>query len=48
MHQLEGSLMKKLSVAVVIALTAFAGFTSASAASGSTQQVAAPCCKQAI
>lgn len=40
--------MKKLSIVIVIAVTAFAGVTSASAASGSTQQVAAPCCKQAI
>ena len=37
--------MKKLSVAVVIVLTAFAGVTSATAASGATQHVAAPCCK---
>ncbi|WP_456788381.1 hypothetical protein [Cellulomonas sp. P5_C5] len=40
--------MKKLSIVVVIALTAFAGVTSATGASGSTHQVAAPCCKQAI
>jgi len=39
--------MKKLSIVVVIALTAFAGVAGATAASGSTQ-VAAPCCKQAI
>jgi len=39
--------MKKLSIIVVVALTAFAGITSATAASGATQ-VAAPCCKQAI
>ncbi|GEL98388.1 hypothetical protein CTE05_19350 [Cellulomonas terrae] len=42
------SLMKKLSVVVVLVLTVFAGATSASAASGSTQQVAAPCCKHVI
>jgi len=42
------SLMKKLVVTVVIALTAFAGVTSATAASGATQQVAAPCCKHII
>lgn len=40
--------MKKLSVIVVLVLTAFAGVTSATAASGSTQQVAAPCCKHII
>jgi hypothetical protein len=40
--------MKKLSIVVVIALTAFAGLTGATAASGTSQQVAAPCCKQAI
>ena len=41
--------MKKLSIAVVIALTAFAGVTSATAASAATtHQVAAPCCKQVI
>ncbi|WP_281285303.1 hypothetical protein [Cellulomonas xylanilytica] len=40
--------MKKLSVVVVIALTAFAGVSTATATSGSTQQVASPCCKQAI
>jgi hypothetical protein len=42
------SLMKKLSAVVVIALTVFAGITSATTASGSTQQVAAPCCKHII
>ena len=41
------TLMKKL-VVVVLALTAFAGVTSATAASGATQQVAAPCCKHII
>ena len=40
--------MKKLSIVVVIAVTAFAGITSASAASGATQQIAAPCCKHII
>ena len=42
------TLMKKLVVVVVLALTAFAGVTSATAASGATQQVAAPCCKHII
>ena len=40
--------MKKLSIVVVLVLTAFAGVTSATAASGATQQVAAPCCKHII
>jgi hypothetical protein len=40
--------MKKLSIVVVIALTAFAGVTSAAGASGATQQIAAPCCKHII
>ena len=40
--------MKKLSIAVVIALTALAGVTSATAGSGSTDQAVAPCCKQII
>ena len=42
------TLMKKLVVVVVLALTALAGVTSATAASGATQQVAAPCCKHII
>ena len=40
--------MKKLSIAVVIVLTAFAGITSATAASAATHQIAAPCCKHII
>jgi len=40
--------MKKLSIAVVIALTALAGIAGATAGSASTDQAVAPCCKQAI
>ena len=40
--------MKKLSILVVVVLTAFAGVSGATAASGATQHVAAPCCKHII
>jgi len=37
--------MKKLSIVLVVALTAFAGVTGATAASAAPQLSAQPCCK---
>ncbi|WP_315094680.1 hypothetical protein [uncultured Cellulomonas sp.] len=37
--------MKKLSIVLVVALTAFAGVTSASASVAAPQLSASPCCK---
>ena len=37
--------MKKLSIALVVALTAFVGVTGASAAAADPQLSAQPCCK---
>jgi hypothetical protein len=41
----EGTLMKKLSISLVLALAAVTGLAGAAAASGQTQVVASPCCK---